>query len=71
MFLAMALFEKGRNYKEVKMNDKVRGYIDKTFSDEISVKLPCGYKQRFWRDGSDEAKILTTEYMKAVGIDSA
>jgi len=65
------LFEKGRDYKEVKINDEIRGYVDRTFADDISVKLPCGYKQRFWIDGSDESKILVTEYMKSCGIKSA
>lgn len=27
--------------------------IDRTFSDEIAVRLPCGYFQRFWYDYTD------------------
>ncbi len=66
----MDLYEKERNFKEVNINDKLRGYVDRTFNDDIAVKLPCGYMQRFWTDGSDEEKINKTEQMKALGIQS-
>ena len=62
--------EMKRYFKEVRINGKIRGYVDRTFADEIYVKLPCGYSQRFWTDGSDESKVLTTEHMKAFGIES-
>jgi len=66
----MDLFEKERDYKEVKIKGKI-GFIDRTFSDDIAVKLPCGYLQRFWANYSDEKALEVTNQMKSEGIESA
>lgn len=66
----MDLFEEQRNYKEIHGNKKVLGYIDRTFSDDIAVKLPCGYMQRFWHDLTDSEALRRCIKMKSLGIES-
>ncbi len=60
-----------RDYYDFERDGKVVAEIDKTYADEISVKLPCGYHQRFWMDYSDEEAVKVCEKMKADGIESS
>lgn len=49
---------------------KVKATIDRTFADTIDVKLPCGYRQRFWVDFTDAQAYEQLIKMKAEGITS-
>jgi hypothetical protein len=59
-----------RNFQDIKKGEKVIGQIDRTYSDEIYVILPCGYSQRFWIDLTDEQAIKRCEHMKKLGIET-
>ncbi len=59
-----------RDYYNFMKHGKVVAQIDRTYSDEISVILPCGYKQRFWGRDTDYEAVQTTLKMKDLGVDS-
>ncbi len=59
-----------RIYYGFKKDGKVIAMINRTFADAISVKLPCGYHQRFWADYTDEKAVNTIIKMKEEGITS-
>jgi len=68
----MEHIENKRDYYPVKDNDKfLIAEIDRTYADDISVRLPCGYLQRFWVDITDTEAIARCEEMKRLKIESA
>lgn len=44
--------------------------IDRTYADVIDVKLPCGYRQKFWVDFTDQQAYKQLLKMKEEGIES-
>lgn len=60
----MDLYKNARHYYEFKQEGKVVATIDRTFVDDIAVKLPCGYFQRFWADFTDEQAVIEILKMK-------
>lgn len=66
----MDIYESERNYKPFLENGKEVAKIDRTFSDDISVKLSCGYCQRFWIGVSDTEAVSRIRSMKKSGITS-
>ncbi len=60
-----------RDFYEFKtVGGKVIAMIDRTFADDIAVKLPCGYYQRFWADYTDKQAVKVIRKMKRDGIKS-
>ena len=59
-----------KSYYPVKKDGEIIGFINRMFTDDVSVKLVCGYKQRFWIDITDEDAISRCHKMKQLKINS-
>lgn len=53
----MDLYEGQRNYQPFFKDGKEIAQIDRTFSDDVSVKLSCGYYARFWMNLTNEEAV--------------
>lgn len=42
--------------------------VDRTYANTIDVILPCGYRQKFWVDLTDQQAIERAQQMKDKGI---
>lgn len=51
-------------------HDKDVCTIDRSYADTIGVVLPCGYKQRFWMEFTDNQAIEQCKLMKRLGIET-